>query len=62
MNIATIGLGIAKQFFQVHGVDENSRVVLTCPWLRAREHTTSLFLSGLRTCPEVRASPDGPSL
>ena len=28
MSVATVGLDIAKQFFQVHGVDANGRVVL----------------------------------
>lgn len=31
MNIATVGLDIAKQFFQVHGVDPTGQVVLICP-------------------------------
>jgi transposase len=28
MSVETVGLDIAKQFFQVHGVDANCRVVL----------------------------------
>lgn len=30
MSVATVGLDIAKQFFQVHGVDVNGRVVESC--------------------------------
>jgi hypothetical protein len=28
MSVATVGLDIAKQFFQIHGVDANGRAVL----------------------------------
>jgi hypothetical protein len=54
MTIATVGLDIAKQFFQVHGVDAESRVVL-CKKLRRNQ--VASFFANLSPCvvgPEAR--------
>ena len=47
MNIATVGLDIAKQFFQVHGVDPTGQVVLR---KRLRRNQVSAFFANLPQC------------
>ena len=47
MSVATIGLDIAKQCFQVHGVDANGRVVLR---KRLRRREVAEFFANLPPC------------
>jgi transposase len=47
MNIATVGLDIAKQFFQVHGVDDRGRAVLR---KKLRRNQVSAFFANLPAC------------
>lgn len=47
MSVATIGLDIAKQFFQVHGVDANGRVVLR---KKLRRRQVAVFFANLSAC------------
>ena len=47
MNITCIGLDIAKQVFQVHGVDEHDKVVLRKTLKRAQ---VLLFFANLPAC------------
>ena len=47
MNIATVGLDIAKQFFQVHGVDPTGQVALR---KRLRRNQVSAFFANLPQC------------
>jgi transposase len=41
MQVTTIGLDIAKNVFQVHGVDERGRVVLSSAWRAAKSSCSS---------------------
>lgn len=47
MSVATIGLDIAKQFFQVHGVDASGRVVLR---KKLRRSQVAAFFANLPAC------------
>jgi len=47
MNIATVGLDIAKQLFQVHGVDANGRVVLR---KKLRRNQVAAFFANVSPC------------
>ena len=47
MKIATVGLDIAKQFFQVHGVDAEGRVVLR---KKLRRNQVASFFANLPPC------------
>lgn len=47
MSVATIGLDIAKQVFQVHGLDANSRVVLR---KKLRRSQVAAFFANLPPC------------
>src|SRR5882724_2061967 len=47
MSVATVGLDIAKQFFQVHGVDANGRVVLR---KKLRRSQVAAFFANLPVC------------
>lgn len=47
MSVATVGLDIAKQFFQVHGVDTNGQVVLR---KRLRRGQVAAFFANLPAC------------
>jgi transposase len=47
MSVATIGLDIAKQFFQVHGVDASGRVVLR---KKLRRSQVAAFFANLPVC------------
>ena len=47
MNIATVGLDIAKQFFQVHGADDRGRAVLR---KKLRRNQVSAFFANLPAC------------
>lgn len=47
MSVATVGLDIAKQFFQVHGVDTNGRVVLR---KKLRRSQVAAFFVNLPAC------------
>ena len=55
MNPTTIGLDIAKNVFQVHGVDENGKVVVRKRFSRAKvlEFFANLppCLIGMEACP-----------
>lgn len=47
MTIATVGLDIAKQIFQVHGVDRSGKVVLR---KRLRRGEVARFFAGVEPC------------
>lgn len=47
MSLATIGLDITKQFFQVHGVDANGRVMLR---KKLRRRQVAVFFANLPAC------------
>jgi transposase len=47
MNITTIGLDLAKEVFQVHGVDRNGKVVVR---KQVRRHEMSKFFANLEPC------------
>jgi len=47
MSVATVGLDIAKQFFQVHGVDAHGRVVLR---KKLRRSQVAAFFANLPVC------------
>jgi transposase len=47
MSVITIGLDIAKQFFQVHGVDANGRVSLR---KKLRRGQVAPFFANLPAC------------
>ena len=47
MSVVTVGLDIAKQFFQVHGVDANGRVVLR---KKLRRNQVAAFFVNLPSC------------
>jgi transposase len=47
MKIATVGLDIAKQFFQVHGIDTEGRVVLR---KKLRRNQVAAFFANLPPC------------
>ena len=49
MSITTIGIDLAKNIFQVHGVTEDGRVAFNKPLRRAR--ILPFFLSYLSTAP-----------
>ncbi len=54
MNITTLGIDIAKNVFQLHGVDQDSKTVLTKRLSRAKllEFVTNLnpCLIGMESC------------
>jgi transposase len=47
MKVATIGLDIAKQVFQVHGTDKNGKLVLR---RKLRRNEVGRFFAGLEPC------------
>jgi len=47
MGVATVGLDIAKQFFQAHGVDASGRVVLR---KKLRRCQVAAFFANLPAC------------
>jgi transposase len=47
MQVTTIGLDLAKQIFQVHGVDRDGRAVVR---KRLRRSEVLSFFSGLEPC------------
>jgi transposase len=47
MTIVTVGLDIAKQIFQAHGVDRSGKAVLR---KRLRRAEVALFFAGVESC------------
>ncbi len=47
MSVKTVGLDLAKDVFQVHGISENGRVIFTKSIKRAKLHT---FFATLLPC------------
>jgi hypothetical protein len=52
MKIETVGLDIAKQIFQAHGVDRTGKVVLR---KRLRRAEVSSFFAGVESCLRARS-------
>ena len=53
MQVSTIGVDLAKNVFQVHGVDSSGRVVIWVMGVKARE------MIGTRSADFIRASGHG---
>lgn len=57
MEITTVGLDLAKNVFQLHGVDKKGKIVLTKKLTRNKLAAFSTTRSCLSPAPEVQSAP-----